>query len=457
MCYVNNIIMQSRKFTILIILILSILTISCVSAQDLNNTDSLMVSHDLNQSVVLGNSHMDNEAILASDSNISETLSDSPSAQNNKSDGIYGIVDFGSNSIGLDIFDVHNNEITKKISQDESSVVSSYTQNNKLTPEGIEKLISILENYSEVMQSNGVTTEYFFATASLRKIDNSDEVVNAVKNRLGIDINILSGDKEAELGFNAVKKLDLTTDKGLFIDLGGGSCEIIYFVDRNLSTVASMPFGSNSIYKEYVSGTFPNETERLNIQNRVISELKKVGIDNTNPIDDLFGTGGTVHAIKLMLTSLGFINEDERVIPVSMVGELLDNIKDDTEENRQKIIDVVPNRINTLIPGIIAVKTILEHYNVKNLHYCKGQLVYGVLFELIENESSKDEPVDPSENESSNSSSKDVPAVPSSENGSSNISSETLNASKLVVNPTGNPIAVLVLVLFSIVVSCRKR
>ncbi len=68
-----------------------------------------------------------------------------------------------------------------------------------LTPEGIEKLISILENYSEVMKSNGVIKKYVFATASLRKIDNSDEALTAVKNRLGIDIDIISGDKEADL------------------------------------------------------------------------------------------------------------------------------------------------------------------------------------------------------------------------------------------------------------------
>ena len=448
--------MQSRNFGILIILILSILTISCVSAQDLNNTDSPMISHDLNQSVMSGNSYGDNESILASDSNVSETLSESPSAQSNKPDGVYGIVDFGTNIIKLYIYDVHNNEITNNISLEESSVINSYTQNNKLTPEGIEKLTSILENYDGVMQSNGVTKKYVYATSSLRKIDNPDEVVDAVKNRLGIDINILSGDEEAEFGFKAVKEFDLTVNNGLFIDLGGGSCEIIYFVNKNPSTVESIPLGSTSMYNEYVNGTFPNETERLNIQNRTINELKKIGIENTNPIDDLFGTGGTVYTMYLMMISLGFINEDETVIPFSMVGDLLDNIKDDTEENRQKIIDVMPSRINTLIPGIIMVKTIMEYFNVKNLHYCKGQIGDGVLLALLENESSKDVPVDPSENESSNNSSKDVPAVSSSENESSNITSEISNTSKLADNPTGNPIAMLVLVLFSIVICAMK-
>ena len=157
--------------------------------------------------------------------------------------------------------------------------------------------------------------------------------------------------------------------------------------------------------------------------------------------DDLFGNGGTVYTIKLMLISLGFIDANEKFVPISKLDELLDNIKDDTEENRQKIINVAPGRLYTLIPGIIILKTILEYYNVKYLHFCSGQITDGVLYELLENESSKDKPVDPSSrNESSNSSYE-----------------KALASSKLISNPTGNPIAVLILVFFLIFVSCYKR
>ena len=172
-------------------------------------------------------------------------------------------------------------------------------------------------------------------------------------------------------------------------------------------------------------------------------------INNKTPHDDLFGAGGTVYTIKLMLISLGFIDDDEMIIPASMVGDLLDDIKDDTEENHQKIIDVAPNRLYNLIPGIIITKTILEYYNVKYLHFCKGQIEDGVLYEILENESSKDTPVDPSsKNESSNNDSA-VPSTP--------IKQETVKtSSKLTDNPAGNPIAMIVLALFLIVVSYRR-
>ena len=431
--------MQSRKFVILLIFILSISMISCVSAQDLNTTDSVMLSRDSNQSEVLGSSY-DNQAIPVSEANASEPLSSSPSLKNDKPEGVYGIVDFGTNVLALKIYDVHNNEITKILDLSETSVISNYTQDNRLTPDGIDKLVSQFENYSEVMQSNGVTKEYIFATSSLRDLDNRDEVVTAVKDRLGIYIDVISEKKEAEFGFKAVREMDLTTYDGLLVDLGGGSCEITYFKNKTIVTDDTMPFGSNKAYKEYVSGTFPNETERLEIKNRTLSELKKLSIRHSS-YDDLFGNGGTVYTIKLMLISLGFIGEDEIFVPVSKIDELLDDIKDDTEENRQKIIDVAPGRLYNFIPGLIIIKTILEYYNVKYLHFCSGQLDDGVLYELLENESSKDKPVDPSsQNESSNSSYE-----------------KALASSKLISNPAGNPIVVLVLVLFSVLVLPLKK
>ena len=442
--------MQSKKFIILLIFLLSILTISSVSAKDLNTTDSVMLSQDSNQNEILDSSYV-NQSISSSDANASEAFSSSYSLQNDKPEGIYGIVDFGTNVLTLNIYDVNNNEITKILDMSETSVISNYTQDNRLTPQGIEKLIFQLENYSEIMRSNGVTNDYIFATSSLRNLDNRYEVVAAVKDRLGIYINVISEEKEAEFGFRAVREMDLTTDNGLLIDLGGGSCEITYFINKTSITDDAIPFGSNSAYKQYVSGTFPNETERLEIKNRTLDELKKLAIKYSS-YDDLFGNGGTVYTIKLMMISLGFMDENESFVSVSKLDELLDNIKDDTEENRQKIIDVAPGRLYTLIPGIIIIKTILEYYNVKYLHFCSGQITDGVLYGLLENESSKDKPVDPSSrNESSKDKQNDF-------NSSSNISYEkALASSKLISNPTGNPIVVLILVFFSIFVSCYKR
>ena len=104
--------MQSRKFIILLIFLLFILTISSVDAKDLNTTDSVMLSRDSNQTEILDSSYV-NQSIFSSDAtNASEAFSSSYSLQNDKAEGVYGIVDFGTNVLTLNIYDVNNNEIT---------------------------------------------------------------------------------------------------------------------------------------------------------------------------------------------------------------------------------------------------------------------------------------------------------------------------------------------------------
>jgi len=144
----------------------------------------------------------------------------------------YGIVDLGSNVLSLKIYEEENNEISIALTEDKTSVTAEYKEDNELSQEGINQLITILKDFDGILNSYNVDQKYFFATASLRKIDNTDEVITSVKNQSGIDLHVLTGEEEAKVGFDAVKFTDLTDDNGLLIDLGGGSCEVIPFVNK---------------------------------------------------------------------------------------------------------------------------------------------------------------------------------------------------------------------------------
>ena len=180
----------------------------------------------------------------------------------------YGVGNFGSNVMSVTIYEISNDKINPVFTKNEKSVTAEYTENNNLTKDGINKLISIVNDFNGIMNSYNVTQKYLFATASLRKIDNTNEVTDSVLNSTNLDIHLISGEEEAELGFEAVKYTDLTTDNGVLIDMGGGSTEVITFFNKTPSQVDSMPIGSLSTYKEYVNLEFPNETEIKNIKIR---------------------------------------------------------------------------------------------------------------------------------------------------------------------------------------------
>ena len=121
---------------------------------------------------------------------------------------LYGIVDLGSNVMLLNIFKEKNGELELILSNNRESITAIYTENNVLTQEGINQLIMLLNEFDGIMDSNNVTVKYFFATSSLRKLDNRYEVVEDVKNAIDIDVHILSEEEEARAGFDAVKFLD---------------------------------------------------------------------------------------------------------------------------------------------------------------------------------------------------------------------------------------------------------
>ena len=265
-------------------------SIAAVSAGELNETLTADVSDDLaleddNVLTVSQDNPLEDyrdESILNISGNEDNVVlhKDDDSTKESESP-LYGIVDIGSNSMELRIYEIKKSGKPKSVfSLSEKSVTAIYVENNTLSEKGIDEFVSIMKDFNVVMDLLKVKTKYAFATASLRKIDNSAEVIAAVKKKVGLDIHLLSGEKEAMTSFNAVKDSELTTDQGIVIDLGGGSCEVIDFVNKTVITSESMPIGSNSIYTDYVSEMFPNGTEIKEIENRVLDELKKLSVTN---------------------------------------------------------------------------------------------------------------------------------------------------------------------------------
>ena len=372
-------------------------SIAAVSAGELNETLTADVSDDLaleddNVLTVSQDNPLEDyrdESILNISGNEDNVVlhKDDDSTKESESP-LYGIVDIGSNSMELRIYEIKKSGKPKSVfSLSEKSVTAIYVENNTLSEKGIDEFVSIMKDFNVVMDLLKVKTKYAFATASLRKIDNSAEVIAAVKKKVGLDIHLLSGEKEAMTSFNAVKNGELTTDNGIVIDLGGGSCEVIDFVNKTVITSESMPIGSNSIYTDYVSEMFPNGTEIKEIENRVLDELKKLSVTNDTQRHDLFGLGGSVKTIKKVLVYFESIDDDADSIPVSMLDSLLDIFSQPTKDNYQTILNINSERINTFVPGLVITRTIANYFNISYLHFCKNTVRDGIMAEILENES----------------------------------------------------------------------
>ena len=144
---------------------------------------------------------------------------------------LYGIVDIGSNTVRLNVYRCEDEDIRVVFSKKDNLGLVFYIKSGKLTNIGIEKLITVLKKIKKDFDYLNIESYRFFSTASLRNIKNSTEVIQIIKDKVNIDIDLLSGEEEGELSFcgsiSTIKK-----DNGILIDLGGGSVEIVLFKNK---------------------------------------------------------------------------------------------------------------------------------------------------------------------------------------------------------------------------------
>ncbi len=296
----------------------------------------------------------------------------------------YGITDIGSNTIRFNIYNHKNGKSKQLISKKKTAGLISYKKNGKLSKKGIKVLVSTVKKFKKNLKELEVDKTYYFATACLRNVDNTEEVLDIVKNETGITIHVLTSEEEATLTFDALKGKDLDRDEGVLIDVGGGSSEITVFENNTPLDDVSLPVGSLLMYEEYVSLMFPNEEEKEAIHQRVVEEIEKSGIEKYDQ-EIMFGVGGTVRVINKMLIHLNLKDETSPLIPIHLLDTILDELKTNTKEDFDKVLQVKAERIHTLIPGLIIIKTIAEYFEVEYLHIIHHSLKEGVLHSIIHN------------------------------------------------------------------------
>ena len=140
-----------------------------------------------------------------------------------------GIIDLGTNTFNLLIANVNdlNYEVLHKtkiaVKLGEGGIHKGF-----IAPDAYKRGLDALKVHKETLLDYQIQNYYAVATSAIRSSDNGTQFVEDVKQKLGILINIIDGDKEADLIYNGVKQaVDFNGMPKLIIDIGGGSTEFI--------------------------------------------------------------------------------------------------------------------------------------------------------------------------------------------------------------------------------------
>lgn len=289
-----------------------------------------------------------------------------------------GIIDFGTNTIRLDIFEVDGDNYSIIFDNAIFSHIIENTVGNSLTQDGIEYVIQAIEEQQAACRHYRCDKIECFSTASLRYIDNADSVVEQVAFRSGINIKRISGDEEASYDYRALKRAS-GCESGVGCDLGGGSLQVFTFDKNGPTKSQSFALGSSRMAKEYVSGEIPSSEEAAAIMSRVKDELSAAGFAPAG--GKLLAMGGTAKAVNRLyrLTTKG-----GGAIGAAELGAMLKVLCEQPEETVDLLSDIEPKRAHTLTPGLAVLTALTEHMDCSEMEVYAVGVREGFLEALLE-------------------------------------------------------------------------
>ncbi len=301
----------------------------------------------------------------------------------------YAVIDVGSNSVRLAAYhyDEENKALSCFLNEREMLGLASYISNEYLTSAGVEKLAAALKKYKALAAQLQVERLYTLATASIRNVENTQEIVAQIDAMTGIRMRVLSGDEEANYDFMGAIP-EIRDNSGVIVDIGGGSTEIILFENREVSQAVSIPVGSLQLYATCVKGFIPTPEERKQMKACIEEQIARFAWPERKKFSVLYGIGGTCRCTQRLAEELFAAEQNgvhDQTVSFHIIRQISKSIKRDLQEGKlfsylKQIYKAVPERLFSVIPGLMILSAIAKQVGTQELKICAGGVREGFLY-----------------------------------------------------------------------------
>lgn len=297
------------------------------------------------------------------------------------------VVDIGTNSTRMLIFRLDKKgrflRVNKSVRY--TRMGQGVDQTKRLHEDAIKRNLEALEEFKSIGEDYGVVDYYIFGTSAMRDAENTQEFVDLVKEKLDLEVVVVSGDKEAEYGFFGVSQT--FDDAVLIFDIGGGSTELIYGEGDELRNIFSLNLGCVRSTEKYIRNDPPTATEIAELKGAALSFLKDQAatILPQQPFT-LVGIGGTATTISTIKQGLQ-IYDSERVhksqVTLTELQDILRELEALSLEERSTIAGLEAKRADVIIAGGIILEAILEFTGRDAFTVCDYDNLEGAAYEVF--------------------------------------------------------------------------
>jgi exopolyphosphatase/guanosine-5'-triphosphate,3'-diphosphate pyrophosphatase len=296
-------------------------------------------------------------------------------------------VDCGTNSIRLLVADVDGTG--KKVLHREMRVVrlgEGVDRTGSLAPQAIERTRVALVDYVATCRDLGVERTRMVATSASRDAENRDDFRAMVREVLGAEPEVVTGDEEAELSFvGATRELDPADGPFLVMDIGGGSTELVLGT-TSVTAARSVDVGCVRLTERRLHGDPPTSAEIdaavADIDAAIGLVREVVPVEQTRTAIGLAGSVTTVAALALGLSSFDAEKIHLAVLSADDVRRVTDDLLAMTRAQRAALPVMHPGRVDVIGAGALVLRTLVDRLGLEQVLVSESDILDGIAWSI---------------------------------------------------------------------------
>ena len=296
-------------------------------------------------------------------------------------------IDCGTNSIRLLIADIDANNFREVVRDMEIvRLGQGVDETGQFHPDAIARTLTAVDKFAAEIAKRGVEKIRFCATSATRDATNRHLFVDGVRERLGIELEVISGDEEAALSFaGAIKDLDPSNGPFLVVDIGGGSTEFV-FGTSTVEAARSVNIGCVRMTERHISSdpATPEQIElaRTDIQAAIAQAAAVVPITKAKTLVAVAGTATTVAAAALELPQYDRYAIHLSRISAQQTHNAATMFATKSREQRLLLGYMHPGRVDVIAAGSLVLSEIMKATGATEFVASESDILDGMAFSL---------------------------------------------------------------------------
>lgn len=284
-------------------------------------------------------------------------------------------IDIGSNAARLLITDVYLDKqnkpefIKSNLVRVPLRLGFDVFETGEISENKINHLVSTIKAYRHLLDAYDVKHVKACATSAMRDAKNSEAIIKKVKKETGIQIEVITGDSEASMIYENHTAESLPKDAGyLYIDVGGGSTELTFFMNSELQFKRSFNIGTIRILKQQVTDAHWAE----------MKEYIRANTKNAKRVMAI-GSGGNINKVFSLSK-----RKEGRPLPLDLFRDYYKEFSSMSVQERMSRYLMREDRADVIVPALLIYINALKWAGAEEILIPKIGLADGLIHALYD-------------------------------------------------------------------------